>query len=268
MDMLKARFESIVSANNIGVSIPNVVDFTFKNFNIPENINGHFSKPLRLGKQIENYCNDLLNYSKQYDVLIKGLQIKDEKRTVGELDFIVNDIVENQNFHLELVYKFYVYDPNKSLNQINNWIGPNRKDSLVKKLQKLKQKQFPLLNDELTQKYLEQSGIWVSHQRLCFMANLFVPHDLEKSEFNQINNNAITGIWFNLVEFEKSMHTDFEFYLPQKSEWGIDPKFDKTWFGFNDIIKEIKESLNRSFSPLVWIKKPNQVFEQCFVVWW
>jgi len=51
----------------------------------------------------------------------------------------------NKPIHLEIIYKFYLYDPSIGLTQLDHWIGPNRRDSLVKKLTKLKQKQLPLL---------------------------------------------------------------------------------------------------------------------------
>jgi hypothetical protein len=31
---------------------------------------------------------------------------------------------------MELAYKFYLFDPSISSEPINNWIGPNRNDSL------------------------------------------------------------------------------------------------------------------------------------------
>jgi hypothetical protein len=50
---------------------------------------------------------------------------------------------------MELAYKFYLFDPSISSEPINNWIGPNRNDSLQEKLEKLKTKQFPLLYHKL-----------------------------------------------------------------------------------------------------------------------
>ena len=35
--------------------------------------------------------------------------------------------------HLELVYKFYLYDKNLGEKEIERWIGPNRSDSLLEK---------------------------------------------------------------------------------------------------------------------------------------
>ena len=58
--------------------------------------------------------------------------------TPHNLSEIIEDINAKQVIHMELAYKFYLFDPNISSESINNWIGPNRNDSLNEKLEKLK----------------------------------------------------------------------------------------------------------------------------------
>ena len=51
----------------------------------------------------------------------------------------------NQLIHLEVSYKFYLYDENLGKLESEKWIGPNKRDSLVQKTAKLKSKQLPIL---------------------------------------------------------------------------------------------------------------------------
>ncbi|HSM64450.1 MAG TPA: hypothetical protein VK833_10970, partial [Gillisia sp.] len=59
-----------------------------------------------------------------------------------------------------------------------------------------------------------------------------------------------------------------KFYAPEKQDWPIDPKFGEIWIDFEQIIDQIKELHLKKKSPLIWVKKPNEIFERLIVVWW
>ena len=80
---------------------------------------------------------------KEIKILAENVQIQNEKTTVGEIDCILT--TAKKPVHLEIIYKFYLYDKSVGTNELEHWIGPNRRDSLVSKLNKLKDKQLPLL---------------------------------------------------------------------------------------------------------------------------
>jgi hypothetical protein len=268
MGISKARIESVINSQNIGVSLKNVTEFSLNNCELNEPISHNVPINLRLGKQIESIFSAILTSSKNYTVLQEGLQIMDKKTTIGELDFIIKDEPSNSIFHLELVYKFYLYDPKVSLIEVEKWIGPNRKDSLNHKLEKLKTKQFPLLNKTQTQNTLDTLNLIVDEQKLCFMANLFVPISLYSTHFLEINNKSIVGYWLSLGDFIKLNQNNSKFYLPHKNEWGIVPDESVEWSSIIDIEVLIKSAHERKFSPLCWIKQLDNSYEQCFVVWW
>jgi len=52
---------------------------------------------------------------------------------------------DEKPIHLEIQFKFYLYDAALGTTEIDHCIGPMRKDSLNEKLSKLKEKQLPLL---------------------------------------------------------------------------------------------------------------------------
>ncbi len=136
------------------------------------------------------------------------------------------------------------------------------------KVEKLKNKQFPLLYKEESKSVLGDIDVKDIDQNLCFMANLFVPFGLGNESYKDINNEAITGYWYSITDFLMQFDFNFSFYLPIKCEWGINPKYNLNWLCFEDIVLQINKCHSRKFSPLCWIKDLKGKFSQCFIVWW
>lgn len=222
-----------------------------------------------LGKRMESFFEFCLEENRQFTILAANIQISKERITIGELDFLLKDLFTNKTFHIEMVYKFYVYDANFS-SEMQRWIGPNRKDSLLQKVEKLKEKQFPLLFKPETEDLLQSLGIKNKEviQKTYFKANLFIPKSLQKQKFPNIDSACIAGTWVHFNEFNSVTYQEFEFFLPKKQDWPIDPQYGDTWVSHSEIIKEIWTHFHKKKSPLVWIKKPGNEFERLFVVWW
>src|SRR5690606_10935595 len=104
---------------------------------------------------MEGFFRIEIKRSSRYRLLAQNLQIVQEKITIGEIDSIIEHIKTGAKLHIELVYKFYLYDPSIE-GEINKWIGPNRKDNLPQKINKLKEKQLPLLFRRETSRMLSQ----------------------------------------------------------------------------------------------------------------
>ncbi len=232
-----------------------------------ENI--HFSENTVLGKRVEHFFKTLVTANENFKLLANNIQIHNKDRTLGELDFIVKDLRENHIFHVELMYKFYVYDPEISI-EMERWIGPNRKDSLLQKIEKVKSKQFPLINSPEAKKFLNTMNISAEtiQQEICFKASLFIPKQLSTYNFPHINNECIIGFWVHLNDFKEFELLHFQFFAPEKQDWPIDPKYGEVWYDFKEVSEEIKKLHMRKRSPLIWIKKPNAQFERIMVVWW
>ncbi|HFU75616.1 MAG TPA: DUF1853 family protein, partial [Arcobacter sp.] len=92
---------------------------------------------LPLGKRVEQFFQFYLSHSKRYNIIKQNIQIIHNKNTIGEIDFILYDKLKMKTIHLELVYKFYLYDSTFN-DGFHGYIGPNRDDTLVKKITKLK----------------------------------------------------------------------------------------------------------------------------------
>lgn len=225
------------------------------------------SKKLRLGKWVENFVAFQLLQKDDIKVLEENLQIKDDKITIGEIDLLF--LKEELPIHLEIIYKFYLYDSKRNhTNSLHNWVGPNQNDTLVYKLNKLKEKQLPLLHHPKTKNTLKHHSLDINtiKQNVCFKAQLFLPYDNQNIEIYPLNPKCIVGWYLN---FEKiNTLKDFQFYIPNKLEWLCVPKQAVNWLTFEAAKNKIKSHIENKRSPLCWIKNENNDLQKCFITWW
>jgi hypothetical protein len=226
---------------------------------------------LPLGKRVEYFLEAIIENSSRYEKIIKNKQIIHNKETLGEIDFIIFDKKRNKYIHIELQYKFYVYDDSFE-NEIDRYVGPNRSDTLVKKLEKLKNKQFPLLFNKDTKAYLEGIDLENIEQKILFKGNIFLPRHLKHKEFKLINNDCIHGYYLSFKEFTKDTSFEqMEFFVPHRFDWLSDPKSNKKWESYEKAKEDLDFFININASPLVWSKKIQDgetIIERFFVTWW
>ncbi|WP_299248157.1 DUF1853 family protein [uncultured Aquimarina sp.] len=223
-----------------------------------------------LGKRIEHFFEYFVNSSENYKIILKNLQIFKDKITIGELDFLLEDLQRKQVFHIELIYKFYLYDPKRSEVVLERWIGPNRNDSLLEKVTKLKEKQLPLLYRSETITTLQKLDIRPNDivQKVCFFGNLFVPLSHENKKISHLNNECIVGYWIHAEEFTEEKYGSYRYYIPKKKDWITDPTHNETWHTFASISDDLNTELTKKKSSLLWIKSNEDNFSKCFIVWW
>ena len=248
--------------------------FEIPNINLPNsdefyNTLPNLSTQYVLGKRMEIFFKEILKISKNHEVLINNLQIFRDKITLGEIDFIVQNLINAEQLHVELVYKFYVYDPGYQ-DEITRWIGPNRKDSLHQKIKKLQSQQFALIQQPETAQTLSNYGVNISDliQEVCFKANLFVPRTLLNNTFPLINNDCIAGYYLKLEEFNAEEFKEELYYIPKKQDWPSLPEHNKTWNSYDEVQEELSSITAKKRAPLVWRKLKDRNYERFFVVWW
>lgn len=222
-----------------------------------------------LGKRMEHFFKIGIERFSEEEILAHNQQIFSEKQTIGELDFLLKHKGSKKITHVELVFKFYLYDPEIPLEQ-HRWIGPNRKDSLVQKLERLRQRQFPLLHHSCTAPLLNSLQLSAENidQKLCFKACLFVPYEMQEQNFEQVNPMAIQGFWIKNRAFTSARFKNVLFYSPQKPDWPIFPEDNSSWVDYSTIKKQLESMLKVERSPLIWMKTPKGDFQRFFIVWW
>ncbi len=226
----------------------------------------NIQKKLRLGKRVERFVCNELNQHKTITILKENIQIQDGNITIGEIDCLLKQ--QGKPIHLEIVYKFYLYDETAGSTELEHWIGPNRKDSLVKKLTKLKEKQLPLLFKPQTKLSLEKLKICANEikQLVYFKAQLFVPYQQKHSAFKLINNNCINGFYIYFQEL--SQFLECKFHIPTKVNWLQETKTQVNWISFKKFKLAIEVFMQNKTSPLCWMKQPNGKIYKIFIVWW
>ena len=246
---IKAQYQGFMDTPSLFLDVGDFVKqplFAFEEVSPLKEKLLELKKNTMLGKRAELFFKELIKGSKEYKVLADGIQVFKDKRTVGELDFIIQHRKSLQVFHTELTYKFYAYDPNIATTAIEKWIGPNRKDTLVQKLDKLNTRQFPLLHTKETQQRLEKLGLPLDGiaQRLVFKAQLFVPENTLLTLFPACNKNAIRGNYMRLEALTNTISSNSRFFLPKKQDWMLPAKNNRTWLAFSEIKNELTNSLD------------------------
>lgn len=227
---------------------------------------GTIQKNLRLGKRVERFVENEFKNIPSISILAENCQIQNEKTTVGELDFILKK--SEKPIHLEVIYKFYLYDETYGVSEIEHWIGPNRNDNLVKKLIKLKEKQLPLLFNPNTKTLLDKLNLQQIEieQYVYFKAQLFVPLKLKNNKFESINNECIAGFYIRIYELQQFLNC--KFYIPSKVNWLQAIQTQTNWISFQNFTSKVALILKNKTSPLCWLKFPNGEVQKFFLVWW
>ncbi|MEM1001178.1 MAG: DUF1853 family protein [Bacteroidota bacterium] len=244
---------------------------TLHQFGLPKT-NSPYKAPkpiprLRLGKWVEQFAKHQIDSDPSCKLIAESLQIRKEKQTIGELDFLFK--FKSQLIHLEVVYKFYLYNHTKSYKtDLEHWIGPNRTDSLMLKLDKLKTKQLPLLHHPTTRDYLDSLKVKSDEclQKVQFKAQLFVPLKHLDLDIGDLNKRCISGFYLNLNDI--NLFKDFEIYLPTKLEWLAQPHNNVNWGSFDNALKTIEDQCQSHRSPMIWLKDPEHNVQKAFVTWW
>ena len=177
-------------------------------------------EPLRfdqkLGHLYEQALSRLLESSADFELLASHLQVFAESgRTLGELDFLLHDLVQDQYLHLELAVKFYL-----AVKGRDGWQfpGPDPRDNWQRKLERLRRHQLQLSRLPETRQLLRQRfGIEAIETRQLIYGCLFLP--MGRAEFPQLDFMSATarlGRWLYLSEWPQ--------YFPKCTEVRIIPK--------------------------------------------
>ena len=198
-------------------------------------------------------------------IIEENLIVKNEKRTIGELDLLL--LKNEQPIHLEIIYKFYLYDSAKTYNNsLDYWVGPNRGDTLINKLNKLKNQQFPLLEKPETKTVLQHYNFSTIKQQVCFKAQLFMPYKHQNIAVMPLNSQCVTGWYISFKQLDELK--DFQFYIPTKLEWLCLPKYTVNWIAFSEVKTVIESYITNKRSPLCWLKSKTNTLQKCFITWW
>lgn len=132
----------------------------------------------------------------RFQVLAHQLQLREGSTCLGELDFLIEDRVLQRCEHWELALKFFCWSGDA-------WIGPDSKDRLTEKLQRMQGRQLALSRADAFQAWLQQhhpdraARRW--QRRLLSRGYAFLPWAMSRLPIAQseVSSQAKTGWWLH-----------------------------------------------------------------------
>ncbi|MDF2445214.1 MAG: hypothetical protein K0S46_450 [Moraxellaceae bacterium] len=130
-----------------------------------------------------------------------GLPVRVGKRTVGELDFLVEDRLTGELQHWEVAVKFYLGIAPGGAHA--DWIGPGQRDRLDLKVDHLMRHQLPLSQLPEGLGALSEAGLERPRPICLLRGRLFYPHGARHNDWEPANAapDHLRGWWMPLPAF-------------------------------------------------------------------
>ncbi len=158
----------------------------------------------RLGYYFESLVEFWLRHAFADQLLVSHLPVKNEQRTLGEFDYLLSDSSKQIIYHWEVAVKFYLHYQQPDGRVL--WYGPNPRDRLDIKLQRLLHHQLALSSLPEAAGALRYAGLAGSVlPRLLLKGYLFYPstQDWRNPSFlPELSPQHLRGWWTYLDPFE------------------------------------------------------------------
>ena len=181
----------------------------------------------KLGHLYEQALGLMLDLSANTQIIGQNIQIYDaHKKTLGELDFIVHDLLLDRYIHLELGVKFYL-----AYKAENEWFfpGPNDRDNWPKKLARLQDHQLTLTKIPEAHQLLRNSFNIkdITTQQLIYGC-LFVPinHQGPEPKLEFMAKEARIAKWLYAEQWQDYLSDHELVYVIPKMLWPVIPHND------------------------------------------
>lgn len=146
---------------------------------------------LRANTRLGHYFEDLLAFWlgdegwHEFVLIGHGIQRMDGKRTLGELDFLLENLDTGQIEHWEVCVKFYL---GEGLLKAADWVDLQRQDTLGRKLHHLQQQQFAVRRIQ---------GLNIDRRRAVIKGRLFWPaaQAMQHPVIDWLNPTHLYGHW-------------------------------------------------------------------------
>ncbi len=171
--------------------------------------------PRRLGHYFENLYACLLRDLLGWEILLRNQPIRSNGITLGELDFIVRNPVNQAIEHHEIAVKFYLGHPSghpsghPGTNQVGPlWYGPNASDRLDLKSERLVSHQSRLTERPETRDLLRSLNIPTPARARVFMPGyLFYPASQRIPSPIDVPPNHLRGEWLYIDDLDRMNHS-------------------------------------------------------------
>ncbi len=204
----------------------------------------------RLGLYFERLITFWLTHQNRFELIDHNLKVEENKKTIGEFDFIIKDKQNNEVIHCEVAVKFYLgVSP---CNSLHSFHGPGKKDRLDIKTSHLIEKQIQLSDKPAAQETLAKSHIKIDKRIIFVKGRIFYPyqHQPNPSEhlLNALHRQHPQGVWYTVSELlalkptaiYRSIYLEAKFHLTGKDEWLTLKHTDSA--SFAELKKQLKKN--------------------------
>ena len=196
--------------------LPEATSFPCKSLVMPKQASA-LNLQQKLGHLYEDALAVLLESTPQYDVLTRGLPIRqDAGHTLGELDYLLRDLVSGRTIHLELAVKFYLAVETESGLRLP---GPDARDHYFRKLEKMRSHQLVLMDkfrDLLPNEFRDQE---VDVQQLVHGCIFNHVRAARPAQAQFLNPNGRRGKWLHAEECADYFGEDALLQIIPKPLW-------------------------------------------------
>lgn len=144
-----------------------------------------------LGKYFETLVSYWLHHLRKVDVLFESFAIREQKRTLGEVDFVFVD-EQGRMTHWEVAVKFYLFSPLSSVSD-SHYLGPNAMDTLDRKIGHVFGRQLPRSLNHFPDVELREAFV---------KGRIFYPLVQQRSECEHpyVSGAHLNGLWFRQAD--------------------------------------------------------------------
>lgn len=177
----------------------------------------------RLGIYYENLVNLLLNSSPNLLDIKRNIQVSEHKRTLGEYDILCRTM-QGENLHIECAVKFYLCTGDGS--ELSHFEGPNRRDRLDIKWNKLINKQLQLSTTHAGRACTDTLGLHPDRKLLLLQGYLFYPFEIWHGDGRPtatlhplLHTDHNRGWWIRQPDMDAVLTDSFRYQMLNKPFW-------------------------------------------------
>lgn len=225
----------------------------------------------RVGRYFERLLYFYLSHVRRADTIVSGLQIRDNSRTIGELDFVFQEEESREPCrqsgslltHWETAAKFYLWCPVRTV-EGSHLIGPNAADTFERKANRLLQHQLPLGQTQRAAEELREAldsstafaGVEEVQSQAFVKGRIFYPAEFdgihgdpaECAHPSQLSPDHLRGVWIKESRLELLEGLPFDWFAFVKKPYWLAPP-ERFGLSAAKVIDQLRSHFRRSRFP-------------------
>lgn len=196
----------------------------------------------RVGGYFEQLIHYWLRHVRNVDVVATGLTLKDDKITVGEIDFLYRDESDTL-VHTEVAVKYYLCAPGT---EPSEFPGPNARDNFEAKSTKLFDKQLAASVGRV-------DGVGARHGVLKGMI-FYHQDEPDVARPARLSDGHLRGAWLRATDINTFAESDHGYAIAGKPYW-LAPCADAKLLSGAELIEHLNEHFAGQAHPVMVSKR-------------